>query len=85
VLALGEIAFGAVVGWWAVSLTGWTVPSRRAVLGAAVGIAAASSVVVLLAGTARLPLGGLGLVIGAGLHVSFLAAVVLATKFRGSS
>ena len=39
----------------------------------------------LLAGTAKLPLGGLGLVIGVGLHASFLAAVVLATKLRGSS
>ena len=45
---LGLLAFGAVVGWWAVSLVGWRRPSLRAVAGAAAGIATAGLVVAML-------------------------------------
>jgi len=85
VFALGVLAFGVVVGWWTVSLTGWAIPSRRAVLGAVGGVASALAVVVLLAGASRLLLGGLGIAVGAAVHAAFLAVVVLATKLRGSS
>ncbi len=82
---MGVLAFGVVVGWWTVSLTGWAIPSRRAVLGAVGGVASALAVVVLLAGASRLLLGGLGIAVGAAVHAAFLAVVVLATKLRGSS
>lgn len=82
-LAVGVFAFGAVVGWWAVSLVGWRPPSRRALFGTTVAIASTVAVVVLLTGPGRLVLCGVGAATGATAQITFLAATARSRGSRG--
>lgn len=83
VLAVGVFAFGAVIGWWALSLVGWRPPSRRALFGATVGIASTVAVVVLLTGPGQLALCGVGVAVGATAQITFLAATARSSGSRG--
>jgi hypothetical protein len=80
--ALGVIAFGAVFGWWAVSVVGWRRPGVRAFSAVAVAAAAAGWIVAALTQPGRVAQFAVAVFGSACVHTAFLGA--LAWSGRGT-